>query len=143
MVHQPTKNAPAVHDGSYGTGQDVATATLADRPIICPAWCRNDHTDPDNQSITEDGHVEHHTSVWGGILHEARHYGEQLIPGRGGLDLSIERVDEIHGRHGLTEIKLGHATTGGGEGLVLTVGEARELAAALIRAADAAAAYSV
>ncbi len=112
----------------------------------CPSWCRRrpgqrfEHgTDPEDV-LEEITGPEHSRGVAGFLLDEIRNQvsGAVLRPGQGSVELTVRRADRSDGGCGLPVVEVTHlsAEPGGYEAVALTTGEARSLAAALVRAAD-------
>lgn len=117
---------------------------------LCPAFCRVDHNDEETGTVTEDGrtvHIRYVSHMW---MREIRHTLRRFVPYRGDLEVFVEQTDETDERGdvvGEALVCVEHTITDE-EGrfkasaeLKLTGPEARELAAALVRAADVAAEY--
>ena len=115
----------------------------------CPEWCVADHNDPDDSpdDLPEDS-VRHFGSLTGAHLDDLSNNATHrpLRTSGGGWDGCMIRVDKLTGHHGvdLVEINFHEPVPEGEEAgrgwrhvnLPFTGGEARTLAATLIRAAD-------
>jgi hypothetical protein len=116
-------------------------------PLPCPSWCerrpgqRFEHgTDPEDV-LEEITGPEHTRGAGGFLLDEVRAQGSGVLlrPGQGSVELTVRRADRANGGCGLPLVQVTHVSAGGPGGydtVALTTGEARSLAAALVRAAD-------
>jgi hypothetical protein len=115
------------------------------RPVRCPSWChrrpgqRFEHGSDPEDVLEEITGPEHTRGVGGLLLDEIRNQvsGAVLRPGQGSIDLTVRRADRAGGGCGLPVVEVTHLPADpGGDTVALTTGEARSLAAALVRAAD-------
>jgi hypothetical protein len=130
-----------------GHPPERVTMTMTTTSPSCPSWChrrpgqRFEHgTDPEDV-LEEITGPEHTRGVGGLLLDEIRNQvsGAVLRPGQGSVELTVRRADRSDGGCGLPVVEVTHLSAGGPGGydtVALTTGEARSLAAALVRAAD-------
>jgi hypothetical protein len=104
------------------------TETPAERGALhCPSWCSPEHrTDPE---LADTGHYR---AVWEGWLPEVLIARQVRRPDTGSWELFIEQPTD---RSRLETVTLEHSPARG-DRVAMLPGEARALAAALVRAAD-------
>lgn len=105
----------------------------------CPGWCVPDRHNREDQELAEATGVVHHecsvAEVW---LPEVRRCRDTVTrPAGGTLVVNVERDDSAGGPVSDSVVTVRNGSLGDGERLVLLLpGEARDLAAALLRATD-------